>query len=157
MQLKPEQLETHLASELAGSYLVSGDEPLLVQECADAIRRTAREHGCAERQRIHITGKDDWLELGHSAGSLSLFADRKLIEVSLPSGKPGAEGSKALQDFLAGNSDDVLLIVSAKIDKQSQKSKWPRECKAQGYQWIERPLLCSLKEWRATCWQRHKK
>jgi DNA polymerase-3 subunit delta len=124
MLLKPEQLETHLASELAASYLISGDEPLLVQECADAIRRTAREHGCAERQRIHIAGKDDWLELGHSAGSLSLFADRKLIEVSLPSGKPGAEGSKALQEFLASNSDDVLLIVSAKIDKQSQKSKW---------------------------------
>ena len=124
MQLKPAQLDTHLAQNLAPCYLISGDEPLLVQECADAIRRAARAGGCTERQRLHISSKDDWLELGHAAGSLSLFAERKLIEVQLPSGKPGTEGSKAIQEYLANSPDDVLLIVSGRIDKQSQKSKW---------------------------------
>ena len=124
MQIKPAQLDTHLAQHLAPCYLISGDEPLIVQECADAIRRAARAGGCTERQRIHISGKDDWLELGHAAGSLSLFAERKLIEVQLPSGKPSTEGSKAIQECLASSPEDVLLIVSGRIDKQSQKSKW---------------------------------
>ena len=124
MQLKPPQLADHLSQHLAPCYLISGDEPLIVQECADAIRTAARAAGCAERQRITISSKDDWLELGHSAGSLSLFADRKLIEVQLPSGKPGTEGSKAIQEYLAGEQEDVLLIISGRIDKQSQKSKW---------------------------------
>ena len=100
MQLKPPQLTDHLSQHLAPCYLISGDEPLIVQECADAIRAAARAAGCTERQRITISGKDDWLELGHAAGSLSLFADRKLIEVQLPSGKPGTEGSKAIQEYL---------------------------------------------------------
>ena len=124
MQLKPPQLADHLSQHLAPCYLISGDEPLIVQECADAIRAAARAAGCTERQRITISSKDDWLELGHTAGSLSLFADRKLIEVQLPSGKPGTEGSKAIQEYLAGDQEDVLLIVSGRIDKQSQKSKW---------------------------------
>jgi len=124
MQLKPAQLEQHLSNTLASCYLLSGDEPLLVQECADAIRAAARQAGCAERQRIHIANKEDWQELSHSAGSLSLFADRKLIEIQLPSGKPGTEGSKALQEYLSTQPEDVLLIVSGRIDKQSQKSKW---------------------------------
>ena len=124
MQLKPPQLADHLSQHLAPCYLISGDEPLIVQECADAIREATRAAGCTERQRITISSKDDWLELGHSAGSLSLFADRKLIEVQLPSGKPGTEGSKAIQEYLEGDQEDVLLIVSGRIDKQSQKSKW---------------------------------
>jgi DNA polymerase-3 subunit delta len=124
MQLKPAQLENHLTNQLSPCYLISGDEPLLVQECADAIRSAAREAGCTERQRIHIASKDDWLELKHAAGALSLFADRKLIEIQLPSGKPGTEGSKAIQEYLGSEPEDVLLIVSGRIDKQSQKSKW---------------------------------
>ena len=77
MQLQLKGLEKHLTGTLAPCYLVSGDEPLLVQESADAIRCAAREAGCSERQRISISVKEDWLELGHSAGSLSLFAERK--------------------------------------------------------------------------------
>ena len=124
MQLKPPQLANHLSQHLAPCYLISGDEPLIVQECADAIRSAARAAGCAERQRITISSKEDWLELGHCAGSLSLFADRKIIEVQLPSGKPGTEGGKAIQEYLAGEQEDVLLIISGRVDKQSQKSKW---------------------------------
>ncbi len=124
MQLKPAQLAQHLSQSLASSYLISGDEPLILQECSDAIRRAAREAGCMERQCITINHKDDWRELGHAAGSLSLFAERKLIEIQLPSGKPGAEGSKALLEYFEGGAEDVLLVVSGRIDKQSQKSKW---------------------------------
>ena len=124
MQLKPAQLTQHLSQSLASSYLISGDEPLIVQECADAVRRAAKEAGCSERQCIVINHKDDWIELGHAAGSLSLFAERKLIEIQLPSGKPATEGSNAPREYREGGSDDVLLIVSGRIDKASQKSKW---------------------------------
>ncbi|MDA8677875.1 DNA polymerase III subunit delta [Luminiphilus sp.] len=124
MQLKPNQLAGQLKQGLTTCYLVSGDEPLLVQEAADAIRQAARDGGYLERQRITISGKSDWLELGHVSSALSLFAEHKLIEIELPNGKPGAEGSKALSEFLASSPDDILLIVSGRIDKQSQKSKW---------------------------------
>ena len=124
MQLKASQLAQHLSKSLSSCYLISGEEPLMVQECSDAVRRAAKAAGCSERQCITISHKDDWRELGHAAGSLSLFAERKLIEIQLPSGKPGAEGSKALLEYLEGDSDDVLLIVSGRIDKASQKSKW---------------------------------
>jgi len=124
MQLQPEKLSQHLKQGLASSYLVSGDEPLLVQEAVDAIRSQCRAVGIEEREVIDVAGSDDWQQLLHSAGSLSLFASRKLIEVRVPSGKPGAEGSKVLQTYLEQDSDDVLLIISGKIDKQSLKSKW---------------------------------
>lgn len=124
MQTKPEQLQRQLGQGLARCYLVTGDEPLLVQESADAIRAAARAGGCIERELLEINVAGDWQQLMQSAGALSLFADRKLIEVRLPSGKPGAEGSKALQEYLAMDSDDVLLIVAGKIDRQSQRAKW---------------------------------
>ena len=125
MQLRPEQLAQHLKQGPAACYLLSGEEPLLIQECADAIRAASRAAGCLEREVIDIgANSNDWQQLTQSAGALSLFADRKLIELRLPSGKPGTDGSKALQEYLALNSDDILLIVAGKIDKQSQRSKW---------------------------------
>jgi DNA polymerase-3 subunit delta len=126
MRLYPEKLASHLQQQLLRVYLVSGDEPLLVQECCDQIRLKAREQGCSEREVIDggVSGFN-WQDILHSASSMSLFADRKLIELRLPSGKPGAEGSRALCEYLDINSgEDVLLIVSGKIDKQSTNSKW---------------------------------
>lgn len=126
MRLYPEKLASHLQQQLLRVYLVSGDEPLLVQECCDQIRLKAREQGCSEREIIDggVSGFN-WQDILHSASSMSLFADRKLIELRLPSGKPGAEGSSALCEYLDINSgEDVLLIVSGKIDKQSTNSKW---------------------------------
>lgn len=126
MRLYPEKLASHLQQQLLRVYLVSGDEPLLVQECCDQIRLKAREQGCSEREVIDggVSGFN-WQDILHSASSMSLFADRKLIELRLPSGKPGAEGSSALCEYLDINSgEDVLLIVSGKIDKQSTNSKW---------------------------------
>ncbi len=125
MQIKPEQLEQQLQkSRVQRCYLVSGEEILIVQECADAIRASARAAGCTEREVIEIANAGDWQALLQSGGALSLFADRKLIEVRLPSGKPGAEGSKAIAEYLAMETDNILLIVAGKIDRQSHKSKW---------------------------------
>jgi DNA polymerase-3 subunit delta len=126
MRLYPEKLAGHLQKQFLPVYLVSGDEQLLVQECCDLIRQKAREQGCNEREIIEggATGFK-WQDILHSASSMSLFADRKLVELRLPSGKPGAEGSKALCEYLdIASGDDVLLIVSGKIDKQSTNSKW---------------------------------
>ena len=120
MQVRPEQLEQHLKQGVAPCYLVTGAEPLIIQECTDAIRAAARAAGCVERERINAADKDGWQSLIHSASSMSLFADRKLIEIQVDSGKPGAEGSKVLQEYLALGSDNVLLVVAGKIDKQSQ-------------------------------------
>lgn len=126
MQLRPEKLSAHLEQQLLPVYFISGDETLLVQECCDQIRAKARASGCSERQIIEIqSSKPDWVELSHCAAEMSLFSERKLIELRLPSGKPGAEGSKALQEYLeVASGEDVLLIVAGKIDKQSQNSKW---------------------------------
>ena len=126
MRLRPEELSKHLNKQLLPIYVVSGDEPLLVQEASDLVRRHAREHGCTEREVIDASPKNfDWQEILSSATSMSLFSERKLVEIRLPSGKPGAAGSKALCAYveLAG-PEDVLLLIAGKIDKQSMNSKW---------------------------------
>ena len=126
MRVYPEKLASQLQQQVLPVYLISGDETLLVQECADAVRSAARAAGCAEREVIEVGGRDfDWQAILQSAGSMSLFAERRLLEIRLPSGKPGADGSKALCEYLdMASPDDVLLIVSGKIDKQSTNSKW---------------------------------
>ena len=101
MRVYPEKLAAQLQKPLLPVYLVSGDEPLLLQECCDLMRRHAREQGCTDREVIDAGDQGfDWQEILHSATSMSLFAERKLIELRLPSGKPGAEGSKALCEYL---------------------------------------------------------
>ena len=124
MHVKPEQLEQHLKQGMRSCYLVTGAEPLIVQECADTIRRAARAAGCIDRERFDSSDKESWQNLVQSASAMSLFADRKLIEIRVENGKPGAEGSKALQEYLSIKSEDILLIVAGKIDKQSQRAKW---------------------------------
>ena len=126
MRIYPEKLQGHLQQQLLPVYLVSGDEPLLVQECCDQIRGMAVQQGCNEREILDAgTTTFKWQDLLQSATSMSLFAERRLVELRLPSGKPGAEGSKALCEYLElVGGDDVLLVVSGKIDKQSTGSKW---------------------------------
>lgn len=126
MRVYPEKLAAQLQKSLLPVYLVSGDEPLLLQECCDLIRRHARERGCTDREVIDASNKNfDWQEILHSATSMSLFAERKLVELRLPSGKPGAEGSKALCEYLElAGGEDVLLMIAGKIEKQSTNSKW---------------------------------
>jgi DNA polymerase-3 subunit delta len=125
MRVRPEQLQQQLQKSLQAVYLISGDENLLVQEACDAVRARCREDGVQEREILQAEGKFDWNSLLASSSEMSLFAERKLIELRLPSGKPGTEGSKALQAYLANLSpDNILLIVAGKIDKQSTNSKW---------------------------------
>ncbi|MEM6581967.1 MAG: DNA polymerase III subunit delta [Pseudomonadota bacterium] len=126
MRVYAEQLANQLEKSLSPVYLISGDEPLLLQECSDLVRKHAREQGCSDREVLDVASKRfNWQELLHSANSMSLFAERKLIELRLPDGKPGSEGSKALCEYLEiASGDDVLLIVAGKIDKQSTNSKW---------------------------------
>lgn len=134
MQLKAEQLAKHLQGQCLSVYLLSGDEPLLVQECADLVRSAARAAGCSEREVLDTGPKDfSWESLLHSAAEMSLFGERKVIELRLPDGKPGAEGSKALCAYLEqASGDDVLLVISGKIDRQSQNSKWYKALEKSG-------------------------
>ena len=124
MRLRAEQLAQHL-QPLQPVYLVSGDEQLLVQEACSEIRRAAREQGCSEREVLTVEGKFDCNALHSCSAEMSLFAERKLIELRIPTGKPGVEGSKALVSYLANPSpDNCLLVIAGKIDKQSTSSKW---------------------------------
>ena len=125
MKIRAEQLAGQLDKQLLPLYLVTGDENLLVQEACDVIRAACREAGCNEREILQVEAKYNWDNLLSTSSEMSLFAERRLIELRIPSGKPGTEGSKALQAYLANpNPDNVLLIVAGKIDKQSTNSKW---------------------------------
>ena len=123
--LRLEQLEGHLARELKPLYVIHGDEPLLSLEAADAIRARARASGFAERCVLAVERGFDWNELSASAASLSLFGDRKLIELRLPSGKPGTEGSQAIEAFCARlPADAVTLVTLPRLDRAGQGSPW---------------------------------
>lgn len=125
MRLRVEQLASQLEKTLAPVYLVSGEEPLLMQEVTDQIRLAARRQGCTERDVHHAEKGFDWQGLLQACSGLSLFAERRLIELNLPSARPGDSGSKALQAYCqSASQNDVLLIIAGKIDKPSQQSKW---------------------------------
>ena len=125
MRLKPEQLGQHLKQGLKPLYIISGDEPLLTQELGDQIRAAARHQGFDEREVHNVDAKFDWGTLLESANAMSLFSSRKLIEIQLPSGKPGDKGGKALIALLEqANPDNLFLLVLPKVDKGTQNSKW---------------------------------
>ncbi|MDP5053026.1 MAG: DNA polymerase III subunit delta [Congregibacter sp.] len=126
MRIYPEKLAQDLDRKLHRVYLISGDETLLVQECADQVRAAARRAGCNERHVVDSSERSfNWQDLTQDSSSMSLFADQRLIELRIPNGKPGAEGSKALLEYLAHASEsDILLIIAGKIDKASTNSKW---------------------------------
>ena len=125
MRLKPEQLEASLARKLAPSYLVHGDEPLLALEAADAIRAAARRQGFTQREVLEAERTFDWSEFSHAAGSASLFGDRKVVELRLPTGKPAAAASQALAAYCARpNPDVVLLVTMPRPEGQWWKADW---------------------------------
>lgn len=125
MRLRADQLEKNLAQSLAPVYLISGDEPLLVQDCADAVRASCRAQGFSERQVFHVDSSFDWHMLLNETSAMSLFAERKLIELRLPSGKPGDAGTAALEHYCANtNADTVLLILCNKLDGSAARAKW---------------------------------
>ena len=126
MQLRPEQLDAALARGLKPLYTIHGDEPLLAQEAADAIRAAARAAGYSERQVFTVSGAHfDWSAVLGAAQAMSLFADRQLIEIRIPSGKPGKDGSDALQRYCAQLPDEVLTLVTLpRLDFQQSKTAW---------------------------------
>lgn len=126
MQLRADQLTAALQRGLKPLYLVHGDEPLLAQEAADLIRAAARAAGFAERKVFNVSGAHfDWSGLLGAAQEMSLFASRQLIEIRIPSGKPGKEGSEALQRYVERSSDDVLTLLQLpRLDAQQLKSAW---------------------------------
>lgn len=127
MKLNPAQLAKHLVNPLSPVYIVSGDEPLLCQEAADTIRAAARQQGYDERQVFSADSNFEWGTLVQAGASMSLFAERRLLELRLPSGKPGDKGAAALIEYCARPADDtVLLITLPKLDGNQQKSKWGR-------------------------------
>ena len=127
MQLRFDQLGAHLQKELKPVYLVTGDEPLQHAEATDAIRSAARAQGHTTREVLDAAADFDWGRLGEAADSLSLFAERRLVDLRLPSGKPGREGGAALKAWCERPPEDTVLLVAAgKIDPQSRRSAWYR-------------------------------
>ncbi|MDW8336027.1 MAG: DNA polymerase III subunit delta [Tepidimonas sp.] len=128
MQVSPSQLPAQLQRGLAPLYVVHGDEALLVQEACDAIRAAARAAGHSERTVWTVAGAAaDWSSILAALGALSLFAQRRLIEVRLPSGKPGKEGAEALAQLAeraAASPDTVTLVVLPRLDATQSKSAW---------------------------------
>jgi DNA polymerase-3 subunit delta len=125
VQLKSDQLGGHLAKGLEPLYVVHGDEPLLALEAADAIRARARAAGYTERQVFTAERGFDWSALEHAAAGMSLFGDRKLIELRLPTGKPGTEGAAAIERHCARLANDVVTLVTLpRLDRTGQGSAW---------------------------------
>ncbi len=128
MQLNPAQLPAHLGKGVKSLYTLHGDEPLLVQEALDAIRAAARAQGFSERTSHTVSGAHfDWSAVLAACGSLSLFADKQIVELRIPSGKPGTAGSAALQQMAAqarDNDSTLTLVVLPRLDKATKASAW---------------------------------
>jgi DNA polymerase III subunit delta len=131
--VRSEQLEAHLARGLRPLYAIHGDEPLLSLEAGDAIRARARAGGFSERVALVAERNFDWGQLAASAASLSLFGERKLIELRIPSGKPGAEGAEAIEAFCADLPPDVLtMVLLPRLDRAGQSTPWFQALEAKG-------------------------
>ena len=128
MQLALNQLSSHLAKGLRSLYVLHGDEPLQQQEAADAIRAAARAQGYTERSSYTVMGAHfDWSGVLAAGGSLSLFADKQILEIRIPSGKPGKDGSAALQQLASsaqGNDSTLTLISLPRLDKATRTGAW---------------------------------
>ena len=123
--LRLEQLDAHLSRGLQPLYVIHGDEPLLALEAADAIRARARASGFSERVVLAPERGFAWGELAASGASRSLFGDKKLIELRLAAGKPGADGADAIVAFCGKLPPEALTVVTLpRLDKAGQGSSW---------------------------------
>lgn len=125
MRVRADQLENELKKKLLPIYLITGDEPLLIQEALDAIRLHCKNSGFDERKILEVDRKFDWSSLNEEANTLSLFAEKTLTELRLGKAKPGTPGAKALQQYCDNLPEDKILLISAnKLDASTLKSKW---------------------------------
>lgn len=141
MQLKPDQLEAALRRGLASLYVVHGDEHLLVIEAGDAIRRAALAAGFAQREVLRSERAFAWDRLAEARRSMSLFGERKLIDLRIPGGKPGREGAAALVAHAgAANADVLTLITLPRLEREARQSAWFQALEAAGIT-IEIPAI----------------
>jgi DNA polymerase-3 subunit delta len=133
VKLPLNNLSSHLRKSLSPCYLVCGDEPLLVQEALDAIRAAARDKGFDTRD-LHIAARGfDWNDLSASGANLSLFSDKRIVELRLPTGKPGREGSACIAEMAAQPAEDtIFIVVSPKLEKRATGAKWVKALEAAG-------------------------
>jgi len=155
MRISAEQLAVHLKDNMRPVYVVYGEEILLSEEACSQVRRAALSQGYDEREVMTVDRSFDWSRLQHSSESMSLFAQRRVIELRLPGSKPGDQGSKALIQYCAHVPDDtVLLVWCGKLDRTQLNSKWFKALDAAGCsvpvypveparlpQWIEARML----------------
>ncbi len=152
MRLALEGLAAHLErGRLAPLYTIAGDEPLLAIEASDAIRATARRAGFTEREVLHADARTDWSQLAAAAQGLSLFAQRRILEIRLRSGRPGKDGAEVLAQHAgrAAAGDDLLTLVTLpKLEPSARRSTWAAALEAHGV-WIDVPRVerDALPEW----------
>jgi DNA polymerase-3 subunit delta len=138
VKIKPDQLKSHLqkslqTKKLSPIFIVSGDEPLLSQEAADAVRSTARQLEFTERETFDIDARFDWNLVFNETNTLSLFSDKKILELRITSGKPGDKGSKALCELCENpNDSNLILVILPKLDKGAYQSKWMKTLESKG-------------------------
>jgi len=124
VKLYAEHLSEQLSRQIAPVYLIAGPERLIVEEAADEVRKTCRSQHIDERIRLTADGRFKWDELGQSTETGSLFASRRLVELRLPTGKPGAEGGKTIRQWIDDQHEDVLLIICDQWEMAQERSAW---------------------------------
>ena len=125
MNVRPEQLAQQLSKGLAPVYVLGGEEPLLIEEAATAIRTAARATGFDERETFFADSGFDWRELAAQSQNLSLFSRQRLLEVRLPGGKPGTEGARVLGEYAREPAEDtVLMLLCGRLEAGARKSAW---------------------------------
>ena len=133
MKINPVNLPSELKKKLLRCYLVSGDEHLLVQESLDILKRVSFDAGFSVRDSYDQSQSLDWQEILSASNNLSLFSEKKIIEIRLTSGKPGREGIKSITELVARLNEDLMLIISApKLDKATLKTKWCQLLQTEG-------------------------
>ena len=125
MNLTPQQISQHLSNGLKPLYVLTGDEPLSQRECLDAIRTQARQQGVDERTSLTVDRYFNWGQIAEFGQAMSLFASQRLLEINIPTGKPGLDGSKVLQ-ALAHQAlpDTITVVILPKVDWRDAKSAW---------------------------------
>jgi DNA polymerase-3 subunit delta len=137
LKLTPDSLSTHLKQQLLPLYLICGDEPLLTGEAADAVRAAARSAGFTEREVHFLERGSDWDDVRASAGNLSLFGSRRLLELRLPTGRPGVAGNHALLALIERSDPDTLLLVlTPRLEREAQAAPWVRAVESRGG-WVQ--------------------
>ena len=133
MNVRPDQLKSVIAKQIYPVYLVSGDEPLQVMEATDLIRTSCREQGYLEREIFEVDASFDWQDFNDEAATMSLFSSQRILDVRIPSGKFGKQGSQVIKQYLENPVEDtVVLITAGKLDKSAKNSAWFKAIDKQG-------------------------